>query len=61
MLFRSQMSPNVCIPLLVSCVQEQQTEITDLKTQLASNSTRIETLETQLSQVLQRLAAVNIA
>jgi hypothetical protein len=56
-----QMSPNVCIPLLVSCVQEQQTEITDLKTQLASNSTRIETLETQLSQVLQRLAAVNIA
>jgi hypothetical protein len=39
-----QMSNNVCIPLLVACVKEQQTEITDLKAQVASLKAIVDSL-----------------
>jgi len=37
-------SNNKCIPLLVSCVQEQQSEITDLKAQLAALKATVDAL-----------------
>jgi len=42
-----QMSDACCIPLLVSCVQKQQDEITDLKAQLASLKAVVDALVAQ--------------
>jgi hypothetical protein len=44
-----QMSSSVCIPLLVSCVQEQQSEITDLKAQLSSLKATIDILLSKIN------------
>jgi hypothetical protein len=46
-----QMSSSVCIPLLVSCVQEQQQRISSLEAHVQDQQQRISSLEAQLASL----------
>jgi hypothetical protein len=45
---RQMMTDKSCIPLLVACVQKQQAEITDLKSQLASLKEKVDMLVSRI-------------